>query len=187
MAGAEKGVNEQIRSIDEQIDRFEEQMRLIEEFRKVENKEDGDLGDLGVPDATDDNWFERVISAQTAQGGAMHDKYTKKETKEPKHEKFSLVAAPPSKIPAARKILFNQQPPLRAPLQTCKIETTTKEMAATGPSREREIASSSKHLESNLLASTYAAGSKIGTVKFLRQPGQDEQYIKGLVDRAEAR
>lgn len=187
MAGVEKGVSEQIRSIDEQIGRFEEQMRLMEEFRKVENKEDGDLGDLGVSDATDDNRFEHVISAQTAQGGAIYDKHRKKETQKRKHKKLSLVAAPPSKIPAARRILFNQQPPLRAPFQACKIAKTANEMAAMGTSRDREIASSSKHLESKLLASTYAAGSKIGTVNFLRQPGQDQLYIKGLFDQAEAR
>lgn len=181
MAGAEKDVSEQIWSIDEQIALLGERMRLIGEFWKVENREEKDLGGLDdLPDAASDDFFERVISAQTAQGGAMHDTNREKETKRPKHEKFSPLAATPSKMPAARKILFDQQPSLRAPLKTCKIATKTTARAGTGPSREREVASSSRYLESSVVASTYAAGSKIGRLNILEQPGQVEQYVKKI-------
>lgn len=172
MTGTEKYVSEQIWSIDEQIARLVERMRLTEEFWKIENREDKDLGDLDdLPDAASDSCFERVTSAQTAQGGAMHDKNREKETKRPKHEKVSLLAATPTKIPAAGKIIFDQQPSLRAPLRSYKIATTTTARAATGPSREREVTSSLRHLESSLVASTYTAGSKIGRLNFLKQPG----------------
>lgn len=161
MAGAEKDVSKQIWSIDEQIARLRERMRLTEEFWKIENREEKNLDGLDdLPHAASDKGFERVTSAQTAQGAAMHDKNREKETKRPKYEKLSLLAATPSKIPAARKIIFDPQPSLRTPLKTCKIAT-------------------------RLVASTHAAGSKIGRLNFLKQPDQDEQYnerIMGLVD-----
>lgn len=181
MAGLEKDVTEQIWSVDEQIARHKERMRLTEEFWKIENEEEMDLDALDdLPDAASDNRFESVISAQTAQWAAMHDKNRENETERPKHERFSLLAATPSKIPAARKIIFDQQPSLRAPVKTCKIATTTTARAATAPSRDREVVSPSRHLESSLVASTHAAGSKIGRLNFLKQPGQDEQYNKRI-------
>ncbi len=181
ITGTEKDVSEQIFSIDEQTARLGERMRMMEEFWKIENKEEEDLDGLDdLPDAASDNCFERGTSAQTAQMEAMHDKNREKEIKRPKHEEVSLLAATPSKIPAARKIVFDQQPSLSAPLKACEIATPTTARPARGPSCEREVASSSRHLESKLLASTYAAGSKIGRLNFLKHPGQDEQYIKRI-------
>lgn len=187
MAGAEKDVSEQIWSIDEQIARLGKRMRLTEEFWKIENREGKDLGGFmdDLPDAASDNRFDRVASAQTTQRAAIHDKNREKETKRPKHEKVSLLLAAtptPSKIPAARKIIFDQQQSLHTPLKTCKIATTTAARATRGPTRDREVASRSQHLESSLAAptSTYAAGSKIGRLNFRKQPGQDEEYLKRI-------
>lgn len=176
MAGAEKNVSEQIRSIDEQIARHGERRRLIEEFWKIENREEKDLGGFldTFPDAASDNRFKRIVSPQTAPGAAMHDNNREKETTRPKHEKVSLplAATPtPSKIPAARKITFEQQQSLQTPLKTAA-------RAARGLSREREVASSSRHLKSGLAATAgmYVAESKIGRLNFRKQPCQDEKY-----------
>lgn len=181
MAGLEKDVDEHIWNIDEQIARHRERVRLTEEFWKIENREEKELDALDdLPDTANDNRFERVTSAQTVQGVAMQNKNIEKEKRRPKHEKFSLLAATPSKIPAARKKNFDQQPSLRAPLKTCMIATTTTSRVATGLSRDREVFSTSRHLESSLFASTHAAGSKIGRVNVLKPPSQDEQYNKRI-------
>lgn len=168
MTGAEKDVSEQIKGIDEEIGRSEERTRLTEEFWKMEIREGKELGGLiDKPDAASDNGFEDVTSAQKVQRGIKHDKNRNKETINQKHEKGSLVAVPlrsviPSKIPATRQ--------LHTPLETCKISTITTTRAATIPDHKREIASSSRDLKSGLIASTLAAGSKIGMVNFSRQP-----------------
>lgn len=182
MAAAEKNVSEQIRSIDEQIARHGERRRLIEEFWKIENREEKDLGGFldTLPDAASDNRFKHIASPQIAQGAAMHDKNREKETKRLKHEKVSLplAATPtPSKIPAAHKITFDQQQSLQTPLKTGKIATKTAARAARGLSREREVASSSQHLKSSLAATAgmYVAESRIGRLNFGKQPCQDEK------------
>lgn len=174
MTGTEKDLSE-ILSIDEQIARVGERMRLMEEFWRLENREEKNLGGLDdLLDAVNDNCFECVSSAQTAQGGAMYDMNRGKEKKRPNCEKVSLLATTPSRIPGARKIVFDQQPSLRAPLKASKIATPISARPAIVPSRERGVASSLRHLESKFLSSTYAAGSKIGRLNFLKQPGQDE-------------
>lgn len=181
MAGLEKDVSEHIWNIDEQIARHREQVRLTEEFWKIENKEEKELDALDdLLDTASDKRFERVTSAQTMQGAAIQEKNIEKETKRPKIQKFSLLTATPSKIPAARKIILDQQPSLRAPLKTFEIATTTTARAATGPIRDREIFSSSQHLESSLFANTHAAGSKIGRLNILKPLSQDEQYNKRI-------
>lgn len=187
MAGAEKDVTERIRGIDEQITRLRKRMRLTKEFWKIENREEKDLDGFmdDLPDAASDNRFECVASAQRAQGTAMHDKSREKETKRPKHEKVSLLLAAtptPSKIPAARKISFDQQKSLQNPLKTCKISTTTVARASRRPTRERNVVSCFQHLESSLAApaSTYAAGSKIGRLNFRKQPCHDEKKIQRI-------
>lgn len=151
MTGAEKDVSRQIGVIDEQIGRFEQRSRLIEEFWEIENREDD------KPDAANDNHFESVKSAQS---GMNRNRMMIKKGHE---EVFLGPRSPtPSKLPTVR------QSSLRAPLETCKIATTTTVRAATETNREREIVSSSQYLSSNLIASTHAAGSKIGRINFLR-------------------
>lgn len=170
MAGAEKDMSEQIQSIDEEIGRFEERSRLTKEVWKIRNREGKNLSGLDdMPDTASDNRFERLTLTPNSQSGIKSDRNRNKETVKQERKK---VANPPrsatlSKIPAARRI--PPQSLSRAPFKTRQIETmTTATRVTTDPSRVREIASPSRHLESMLVASTYAAGSKIGRVDFLR-------------------
>lgn len=169
MAGAEKDMSEQIQSIDDEIGRFEERSRLTKEFWKIRNREGKDLSGLDdMPDTASGNRYERLTFTPKVQRGIEHDRNRNKETVKQEREKVANPPrnATPSKIPAARRI-----PPQffsRAPSKTCQIETmTTATRVRTDPSRVREIASPSRHLESMLVASTYAAGSKIRRVNFL--------------------